>query len=443
MEVELAPVVGEALARRGIVDPDAAAVLLRSLRDDSGLFTGWSSDRYGFLHLGFQEYLAARVLRRQGLAAKGGFAELAGRFGDGWWQEVILLMLAIDDEHSTEVFEGFMGEVARSGSFAELWTSQTMRLCMEEARGKSARPFVELASAAAGADGRMAQLAALKLLEQHMPDELARMRAVPRGEAPRGDAGHRVLLRSLSDGTPSETRVVAPNVGGVELVRIPGGTFMMGSRDGESDESDEQPRRKVTLAAFELGRYPVTDEEYGRFLEANPDAKKPKYWGDRKYNQTRQPVVGVSWKDALKYCEWAGPEITLPTEAQWEYACRGGEETRYWSGDTKADLDRVGWYVENSGNQLHAVGEKEANAFGLYDVHGNVWEWCMDGYGPYDVEPRAGDGLRHQPEGDRIRVGRGGCWFYVAVLARAAFRYAYGPGDRDFDFGFRVARVIT
>ena len=136
------------------------------------------------------------------------------------------------------------------------------------------------------------------------------------------------------------------------------------------------PQHEVEVPGFYMGRYPVTNEEYGRFLADNGDASEPEYWGDRKFNQPNQPVVGVSWNDAQRYAQWAG--LRLPTEAEWEYACRAGTTTRYYTGDSEADLDRAGWYDGNSGGKLHPVGQKEPNAFGLYDMHGNV---CRVGRG--------------------------------------------------------------
>jgi len=135
--------------------------------------------------------------------------------------------------------------------------------------------------------------------------------------------------------------------------------------------------------------------------------------------------------------EWAR-DCRLPTEAEWEYSCRAGTESRYWSGDDESDLARVGWYDESSGNRTHRVGEKEANPWGLYDVHGNVLEWCRDWYGPY-VE-----GEQKDPEGPAAgdsKVLRGGSFAYSPRFLRSAFRNWFVPEVRGGDFGFRCVRL--
>ncbi|MEM7249581.1 MAG: formylglycine-generating enzyme family protein [Acidobacteriota bacterium] len=171
--------------------------------------------------------------------------------------------------------------------------------------------------------------------------------------------------------------------------------------------------------ALLLGRYPVTNEEYGRFLEEERGREKPSHWEAEDFNAPRQPVVGVTWDDAQAFCEWAGGR--LPIEAEWEYACRAGTTTTYWSGDTEKDLARVGWYEENSGGKPRVVGELEANPFGLHDMHGNVNEWCQD-------------------EGGTDRVIRGGSWGGAAGYCRAACRLRYRPGNRWRNLGFRLSR---
>ena len=208
----------------------------------------------------------------------------------------------------------------------------------------------------------------------------------------------------------------------------------MGSPEKEKGrDKDEGPQRTVQVSGFYMGRYPVTNEEYGRFLAENPKAPEPEYWSDRQYNQSRQPVVGVSWEDARQYAEWAG--LQLPSEAQWEYACRAGSQTAYCSGDKLEDLDRVGWYEGNSGDRLHPVGEKEPNEFGLYDMHGNVWEWVEDDWhDSYEGAPDDGSAWIDRPRGSG-RVIRGGCWFHPAEGCRSAYRGWACPGFATTTWG--------
>jgi formylglycine-generating enzyme required for sulfatase activity len=163
------------------------------------------------------------------------------------------------------------------------------------------------------------------------------------------------------------------------------------------------------------------------------------YWADRQYNQPKQPVVGVSWYDAKKFAEWAG--LQLPSESQWEYACRAGTTTRYFTGDSQADLDQAGWYAGNSGDKLHPVGGKEPNAFGLYDMHGNVWEWCEDQWHEsYEGAPKDGSAWVDREKG-ADRVFRGGAWCIIAVICRSAYRDWDRPDNRDDGLGFRLVRL--
>ena len=190
------------------------------------------------------------------------------------------------------------------------------------------------------------------------------------------------------------------------------------------------------MPAFAIGRYAVTNEDYARFLAAHPDAKEPQYWGDRQYNQTRQPVVGVSWHDARRFAAWVGGR--LPTEAEWEYAARADTTARYLVGSTRSDLDRVAWYHGNSGGTLHSVGQKEPNAWGLYDVLGNVYEWVEDDWHE-DYEDASDDGSAwlDGPRGAR-RVLRGGSFDHSGRFVRAAYRDRYDPDFRSDYRGFRV-----
>ncbi|MEX1367081.1 MAG: SUMF1/EgtB/PvdO family nonheme iron enzyme [Nannocystaceae bacterium] len=447
---------GLATLRDVSLEPDA---FLRAIRDESGLLTGWGVDRYGFMHLGFQEYLTAHAIKERAfdtveVGEPGELAQLATRFGDSWWQEVILLLLAQGDR---VLFERFMGEVVRQPGFREWARSPMMSMCLGEAREVSSRPFVALVREGPRASGWLGRVGRWLSGKSEAEDELAARqlvaarllaRTMPEALAGLGDvlAEHRApALRAWwAQWQVGEREVwVAPR-GGVELVEIPGGTFLMGSADGdEMTWDDEKPQHAVTLESFLLARTPVTNAQYRKFLE-DPERPQgvqgPEHWGDRNYNQDEQPVVGVSWNDAQAYCAWAG--LVLPTEAQWEYACRAGTTTRFSSGDTEEDLAKVGWYKGNSGGQLHAVGELEPNEFGLFDMHGNVREWCEDDWvGSYEkAEHRLGDGLRVKPVGAASRVIRGGFFGNTVRLARSAFRNRFAPGGRWNSVGFRPAQ---
>jgi formylglycine-generating enzyme required for sulfatase activity len=212
------------------------------------------------------------------------------------------------------------------------------------------------------------------------------------------------------------------------MVTVPAGTFRMGSPEGEDGRFDgEGPQHRVILTApYLMGATPVTRAEYAAF---DPAHDCP---GDAEH-----PVTEVSWWRAALYAAWA--DAMLPTEAQWEYACRAGTTTRFWSGDADADLARVGWYDGNSGDAAHRVAEKPANPWGLYDMHGNVFEWCADWHGTYPAETVTDP--PGPPSGDD-RVVRGGAFDGAARGARSAGRNGGRPGSRDHGVGFRLVRAL-
>jgi formylglycine-generating enzyme required for sulfatase activity len=425
---DLAPIIEGALAATKISNLSAAEFLAK-IRDESGLLTGWSSDSFGFMHLGFQEYLAAYQISRKAVGDPTVLQELARRFGESWWREVTLLVLGLDLPH----FDAFMREVTEQPAFAE--RSSLVEECIDDALQVSFTPFVDLISANPGDSEPFwrRQLTALRIVQQHAPDELAPLEARLR-EHPYKP------IAALFEPVEAEIKTIVAARGGYEMVWIPGGTFEMGSPTGEQDRyEDEGPQHEVRVPAFYLGLCPVTNEEYGRYLAENSGVEPPEYWSDRSYNQPKQPVVGVSWNEAKAYCEWAG--LQLPSEAQWEYACRAGTKTRYWSGDSDEDLANVGWYFGNSGNQLQPVRGKPHNAFGLFDMHGNVHEWCEDTW--HDNYKRAPtDGSAWVSRDEASRVLRGGAFGVRAQFARSAIRNDYHPGVRNFVIGFRPARVI-
>lgn len=224
---------------------------------------------------------------------------------------------------------------------------------------------------------------------------------------------------------------------GMEFVKIPAGEFMMGSLSGEEDSDDEVPVNKVTIQeAFYLGKFEVTQEQWREVIGANPSY----FEGDD------HPVEQVSWDDAKEFIrklnEMEGTDkYRLPSEAEWEYACRAGTTTGYSFGDDESELGDYAWYDDNSGDKTHPVGQKKPNHWGLYDMHGNVWEWCQDRYySDYNGAPS--DGSAREDGNSFYRVKRGGCWLSYAGNCRSAAR---GSDDTDrhiYFLGFRVLRDL-
>jgi formylglycine-generating enzyme required for sulfatase activity len=429
---ELAPVIEPALA--GIKwKGGSARDFLNQVRDVSGLLTGWDLENYGFMHLGFQEFLAAAEIRRQSFDDPLVLKELASHFGESWWQEVGLLLLALQDP---SVFLPYMREVVKVPAFAK--NADLVEACLDDAAEVSKEPFLELVRLAPGRKKELwpRQLQAARILGQIDPKEVhalaGQLKGHPSEEIRRWIAD---LLRRRADDVTVADRVE------YELVRIPAGRFKMGSPKRENRSfDDERPVHEVDVPAFEIGRFPVTNEQYGRFMEESPDVNAPEYWGNREFNGRRQPVVGVSWDEANRFAEWAG--LRLPTEAEWEYACRAGTRTRFYTGDKDSALDRAGWFDQNSGGATHPVGEKEPNDFGLYDMHGNVWEWTDDDWhGNYEGAPKDGRACTDSPRG-RYRVIRGGGWVNGAEDCRSAIRSCDAPGYRNDFLGFRLSRSL-
>jgi formylglycine-generating enzyme required for sulfatase activity len=158
------------------------------------------------------------------------------------------------------------------------------------------------------------------------------------------------------------------------------------------------------------------------------------------------PVVNVSGNDVTAFCQWLSEQDAatshLPSEAQWEYACRAGATTAWYCGDSETALHEHAWFQVNSGMTPHPVGQLRPNVWGLYDLHGHVWEWCQDWWAVdyYGASPREDP---TGPAEGSYRVFRSGCWFYDASFCRAAFRLRYGPSGRFNDLGFRLARTVS
>ncbi len=237
------------------------------------------------------------------------------------------------------------------------------------------------------------------------------------------------------------------------LVYVEGGSFMMGSDDLESWE-DEQPIHEVSVSSFYIGKYQVTQKEWQEVMGDNPSLFK----GDK------LPVERVSWYDAIIYCnkrsikeglnpcysgsgdnitcDWTANGYRLPTEAEWEYAARGGKKSKGYIYSGSNDLKKVAWYEDNSGDETHPVGEKQANELGIYDMSGNVWEWCWDWYDENYYQQSPKKDPRGPSSGDYSRVLRGGSWYDNVSYCRVADRFSNNPDFRLYFYGLRILRAI-
>ena len=292
-----------------------------------------------------------------------------------------------------------------------------------------------------------------------------------------GTQSHRMIF------TPADTVnyvAVTNNVNiriqiSVETASIPAGTFTMGSPGTESGRYNDETQSRVTVGSFRMEKYEVTQEQYEAVMGKNPSNFKTNAGAGE--NQKRRPVEGVSWYDTLVFCnrlsilegltpaysiggktnpdEWgavptgfdaawnaavvvAGSNgYRLPTEVQWEYACRAGTTTPWYSGENSDDLGDYAWMSNNSDSKTHEVGLKKPNAWGLYDMHGNVSEWCWDWYGSYPADSQSNSAGAPSGSG---RVVRGGGWNGSAQIVRSAYRGYPSPYNRGNFLGFRLLR---
>ncbi len=258
------------------------------------------------------------------------------------------------------------------------------------------------------------------------------------------DGGRRAVAASETSPAPPPVAASVPQAGqphtipdfGLILLPVKAGKFTMGSPYSESGRRDDEIEHTVTLTRpFWLGRTPVTQGQYQRLMGTNPSRFKDQ--------SPDLPVETVSWDEAMDFGRIltereraagrlpAGYRYTLPTEAQREYACRAGTTGRY-----AGDLNAIAWYSGNSDEKPQPVAAKQPNAWGFYDLQGNIWEWCRDWYGNYPSEPVTDP---TGPANGSQRVYRGGAWFHSADLCRSAYRYRIEPSYRGSLLGFRLA----
>ena len=226
---------------------------------------------------------------------------------------------------------------------------------------------------------------------------------------------------------------------GMKMVLLHFGSFTMGSPKDEVGRKDNETPHVVTISkSFYLGVQELSQSQYEEVMGRNPSH----------FKGAKNPVENVTWDEAVSFCKKlsdmpeenaAGHEYRLPTEAEWEYACRAGSKTAYSFGGSTQPLGANAWFGEGPRGKTHPVGKKKANNWGLFDMHGNVSEWCQDWYGDYPA------GAVTDPQGDdksAYRVIRGGRWYYDAALCRSAIRTADNASYSDHSIGFRVAMSL-
>ena len=249
----------------------------------------------------------------------------------------------------------------------------------------------------------------------------ARLEPPPKTEIAKNPAPAPAVEKPQEKPSVPQLRVRTNPKDGLRYVWIPPGTFTMGCSTGDSEcDGDEIPAHQVTITkGFWLGQTEVTQAAYRRVVGTDPSH----------FKGASLPVERVSWDEAQAYCQAVGGR--LPTEAEWEDAARAGSARNRYE-----DIDRIAWYGSNSGSRTHEVAQKQANAFGLYDMLGNVWEWTADWYGDYTpdsaVDPAG-------PASGQYRALRGGSWFDFSSFARVSLRNVYVPGSRHNSFGLRCA----
>lgn len=243
-----------------------------------------------------------------------------------------------------------------------------------------------------------------------------------------------VVIDSASVSTEPSNNLLPITVNGVtfNMIKVDGGTFTMGGTYEQGNSyGDEKPTHQVTLSSYYIGETEVTQELWKAVMGNNPSNC---HKGDN------LPVEYISWKDCQKFISKLNKKTNrnfrLPTEAEWEYAARGGNKSNHTQYSGSSNLDDVGWYEKNSGGLSHPVKTKKANELGIYDMTGNVSEWCQDWYGNYSGDAQANP---IGPNSGVHRVLRGGCFIWNAELCRLSGRVAWGAGSIGYSFGFRLA----
>lgn len=450
---------------------------LEELANRTGLMISLGRRRnlWRFLHRSLQEHLSARCLARQGRRQWETLAEsLADKElkvgGDaahlGQWAETFAYLAGeVDNPNQLlkrlmEINPGLgLRALATADNVEQETLHELLKLAPGDAEWAKRQEIIESIPERLGnTEAAVQLLERIKEGTRHGADLYFLSQAFQEIAQGAEDSGVARLAkdkdRDLFDHIPDPPvgfleRIMVAGEGMNFWCEIPGGEFKIGSPPNEEGRWNDEPEELfLIISAFKMATVPLTNGLYELF--------DPSHQADRAFmeeisdeEQPNHPVVNITWYEAVMFCRWAtevlqkrgvignDKEICLPSEAQWEYACRAGTRTRFWSGDKEADLAEAGWYGDNSGGKTHAVGTKPSNPWGFYDVHGNVWEWCKDAWSdPYD-----GKGEDPIVEGDKAssRVYRGGSWSDDARNCRSAYRFRWDPGGRSDYLGFRPA----
>ena len=277
-----------------------------------------------------------------------------------------------------------------------------------------------------------------KLLQMNQLPHKPQQMNHPPAPKPKPIARPKPVIKDPIIPAPAQPALFTNSIG-MKFVKIAAGPFMMGSPESDKDaEGDEKPQHRVNLTKdFYMGQYPVTQAAWQAVMGGNPSH----------FKGANRPVECVSWVDAQEFIRKLNQKegtdaYRLPTEAEWEYACRAGRTTRYTFGDNPDELKNYAWYG-GSDNGTHPVGKKNANAWGLYDMHGNVWEWVEDGYEKdYYQRSPSSNPCNLAQNSKTFRVLRGGSWLYAPQYLRAANRDYGNPSTRYSSVGFRLAKTL-
>ena len=272
---------------------------------------------------------------------------------------------------------------------------------------------------------RAAQLQAERERKERLEQERAERERIAQAQAERERQEQEAREQAAKEA--ERTRILQNLIN--KMVYVAGGTFVMGDKSSDAYDS-EKPTHKVTLSSFSIGRYEVTQEEWHVVMGSNPS----------NFKGANRPVENVSWDDCQEFiCKlnaMTGKRFRLPTEAEWEYAARGGNKTNRYKYSGSNDSNSVAWYNLNSGCETHEVGSRQPNELGLYDMSGNVWEWCLDWYGNYSSSAQTNP--IGQSSGS-IRVIRGGGWNCDSLGCRVSYRNYTRPSNHGLNLGLRLA----